>query len=430
MNRAKPISSFKKGIRVSENISLEQMQRYYPLDVVQDCLKTTNCESQRNRELPNWFVVYYLMAACNQRHLSQKEVLRRMGDGIQWFQGLVDIKVTGRSGITQSKERVASKAMKAIFDSCSLPIAKQGEPSCFYKDLLIVIIDGTEFDLYDSIPNSQHFGKSSNQHGETGYPKARTVGLMEAGTRIVFDLAIGRYKKPKPTQESDKPTEKDKTKKKRELLSESKVDVSEIKLARKLIRSLKPGMLLLADRLFMAFDLFEDCRRTGAQLLFRARDDRNLKKDEKLSDDSYLSTLYDSKKGSKRKSKVRVVEFDVEATTENEEPKTTSYRLITTLLDPIRYPAVELANLYRQRWQIETMLDEAKNHLLGGELLRSRTPELVEQEIYAAFMTNNLIHSMMYEAAVRAKIDPGDLSFTHAKNVFERYLPKFGLFSP
>ena len=414
--RSLPVSSF-KGLSFSDKVNLEQLHQSYPPSVVKDCLAKNDSASERNRDLPNEFVFYYMLALCLHREHSQKEVLRRMADGLTWLYGLVPVKITGRSGISQAKERIKPEAAKAIFDACAKPLAQPGSIGCYYKGLLITALDGTEFDLYDSEDNSKHFGKSSNQFGECGYPKARAVGLMEAGTRSVFAVTVGKYKETEVEKQSTKKSDR-KCK-----------EVGEVSLALTLTNRLRPNMILLADRLFMAFELFKKCRATGAQLLFRAREDRTLRKEQVLSDSSYISTIYDSKNGSKDSQKVRVIEFSLKLTA-NGTTEESSYRLITTLMDHVKYPHHELAKLYRERWEIETMFDEAKNHLMNGELLRGRTPDLVYLEVYATFMAHNVVRRAMYDASQFAKIDPDELSFTHSKNVVERYLPKFGSFPP
>lgn len=418
--RPQPVSAFAKKIRLSDNISLAQMERYYARDVVLECLRANGNNTKRNRELPNDFVFYYLLTLCLHRNVSQKEVLRRMSDGLDWFYGLVDVKITGRSGISQAKSRIKSNAMKAIFERCAKPVATPRSAGCFYGKHRIVVIDGTDIDLYDSKQNAEYFGKSSNQFGECGYPKARAVALIEAGTHSVFALNIGKYKVADDEAESLDG---------RKVGARKVKQIGEISLAMSLTHHLEPGMIVLADRLFMAFELFEKCRDTGAELLFRAREDRNLEKEQILPDGSYVSTIYDSRGGSKKSLKVRVIEFSLEVTL-NGKQTGSSYRLLTTLMDHEAHPLDELAKLYKERWEVELMLDEVKNHLMEGDLLRGRTPELVKQEIYAMIMAYNAVRYAMHEAAQMAKIDIDQLSFTHSKNVVERYLPKFGSFPP
>ena len=107
------------------------------------------------------------------------------------------------------------------------------------------------------------------------------------------------------------------------------------------------------------------------------------------------------------------------------------YRLLTTLLDPAAAPAVELAALYHERWEIETALDELKTHLRGARIvLRSKTPDLVRQEFYGLMLAHFAVRGLMHEAALRAGEDPDRISFLHAVRVVRRTIARFAATPP
>lgn len=388
------------GVRLSDKLALAQLHRFFPLETVRQALKTENRETMRMRELPNEFMAYYPIILCLYRDASQQEVLRVMTDGLDYLFGLKEFKVTGKSGISQARARVGSGPLASVFESCAKPIAKEDARGCFYKGLRLTALDGSDLDLDDCEDNHKYFGRNRNQHSDGPFPKARVVGLVEVGTKAIFGLSIGLC-----------------------------LD-SEIALAKNVIPKLEAGMLCIADRLFMSFELYKTASEQGAQLLFRARLDRNLEREEVLPDGSYLSTIYAHTDRKKEKGiRVRVLDSDVDVEVGGIKSRQ-SYRFITTLFDWKTYPLVELVELYRQRWEIETMLAEVKTHLMGSQPLRSRTAELVKQEIYGMFMAHYAIRRIMYEAAYSEKLDPDDLSFTHSRNVLERNMPKFGIFPP
>jgi hypothetical protein len=388
------------GVRLADKLTFAQLHRYFPTSIVRDSLEKTQRATKRTRELPNEFMTYYPVMLCLYRDVSQQEVLRVMADGLHWLLGLKDFKITGKSGISQARARVGSEPLIDVFARCAKPLAKPGSEGCFYGGLRLVAIDGSEVDLDDCPENSERFGRSKNQHGEGAYPKAKLVGLVEVGTRAAFALSVGKYKD------------------------------SENALALNVIGKLTSGMLCLADRLFMSWDIFDQARKTGAELLFRARDDRNLPVEKRLPDGSYLSTIYASTDRKQENGiKVRVIDYDAEISCDGKRTKY-PYRLITTLMEHEAFPIAELAKLYRERWEFETMLDELKTHLMQSQPLRSRTPDLVVQEIYGMVMAHYAIRAVMYEAAASESIDPDELSFTHSRNVLERNLPKFGAFPP
>ncbi|MFF0630783.1 transposase [Streptomyces sp. NPDC004296] len=109
----------------------------------------------------------------------------------------------------------------------------------------------------------------------------------------------------------------------------------------------------------------------------------------RFPDGSYLSTLGDLR--------VRVIDCEITVTTSARKP-TSLYRLATTLLDHQHHPAAELTTLYHQRWEIETAYLELKSTILGGRVLRARTPEGIDQEIYALVVVYQLLRTAMADA--------------------------------
>jgi hypothetical protein len=183
----------------------------------------------------------------------------------------------------------------------------------------------------------------------------------------------------------------------------------EITLAAAVVPALRKGMRCLADRFFPAYDLWRQAAHIGADLLWQAPENARLEVDQRLADGSYLSRLYrstsDRRKGRKALV-VRVIEYRLQDVP-GAEP---IYRLITTVLDPELAPAKELAALYSERWEIETALDELKTHLRGAQIvLRSKTPELVQQEFYGLLMAHFVIRGLMHEVALQADEDPSTL---------------------
>jgi hypothetical protein len=81
----------------------------------------------------------------------------------------------------------------------------------------------------------------------------------------------------------------------------------------------------------------------------------------------------------------------------------TDYRLVTTLLDARRHPARELAALYAQRWEIETVFAELKTHQRGAQVvLASKTPDGVLQQIWAHLLVHHALRELMRPDACAA----------------------------
>jgi hypothetical protein len=210
----------------------------------------------------------------------------------------------------------------------------------------------------------------------------------------------------------------------------SKYRTDEITLAQQVVPALRQGMLCLADRFFPGYKLWRMASRTGADLLWRTRQNARLDIDQRLSDGSYLSRLYASTSDRRNQRKgivVRVIDYRLKDVKDAE----AIYRLITTILDPTQAPAKELAALYHERWEIETALDELKTHLRGAQIvLRSKTPELVKQEFWGLLMAHYAIRSLMHEAALKADEDPDRLSFLHSVRVVQRRMARYVAIPP
>ena len=210
----------------------------------------------------------------------------------------------------------------------------------------------------------------------------------------------------------------------------AKYATDEITLAQSVVPALSQGMLCLADRFFPSYKLWKKARQRGAELLWRVRQNARLEMDRRLADGSYLSRMYASSSDRRHARKamvVRAIDYGLKDVP-GAEPV---YRLITTLLDPEQAPAQELAALYHERREIGTALDELKTHLRGAQIvLRSKTPELVQQEFYGLLLAHFALRGLMHEAALQAGEDPDRLSFLHSVRVVQRRLPRFVAIPP
>ena len=104
---------------------------------------------------------------------------------------------------------------------------------------------------------------------------------------------------------------------------------------------------------------------------------------------------------------------------------------MTTLLDPEQAPGLELAALYHERWEIEGVFDEFKTHLRASStVLRSKTPDLVQQELWGLLLAHFAIRQLMAQAAWQRGLDPDRLSFSHAVRVIKRKMPQAAAVPP
>jgi hypothetical protein len=398
---ARTLAELPKGSRITDYISLGVVAKTFPLATVKSVLATTDRESVRQRDLPAHVVVYYVIALVFYMQCSYREVLRCLLEGIQWLMHPgVRIKVAGKSGISQARTRLGVEPLRRLHNEVVRPIAVEATQGAWYRGWHVVSLDGSTLDIADERANEEAFGRPGAKRGKSAYPQIRFVSLVESGTHVLFGSQMGGY------------------------------STGEITLAKGVLSWLHHGMLCLADRQFFGFELWNQARATGAQLLWRIRKNLRLPCERRLADGSYLSRIYPTERDRRHKTNgvvVRVIEYRLEGVA-GAEP---IYRLITTILDPELAPAHELAALYHERWEIETALDELKTHLRGPRIvLRSKTPDLVRQEFYGLMMAHFAVRGLMHEAAIKADEDPDRLSFVHAVRVIRRKLPIYHAIPP
>jgi hypothetical protein len=379
---ARHAKNISQGSTVTEHLGVGVLALCYPLALIQGILNECGKKDKRIRDLPMALMVYYVMALSLFPEAGYQAVLRWLLSGLQWL-GNRPFRIACRESLSDARQRLGVLPLKKLHERAARPMTDKALLGSYFNDLLLVSIDGSTLALQDTIANSQRFGRPTNQHGAGAWPLARFVVLVECGTHLIFGAKLGAY------------------------------NDSEVTLAHSLVPRLRPGMLCLADRLFPGYELWKKCAMTGAHLLWRAKLSVNLKRIRDLSDGSYLASWLpeeERKKGNEAMI-VRVIEYRLD------DPKACNakaeiYRLITTIVDPAMATAIELAELYPQRWEVEITIKEGKAILRSGTVtLRSKKPELVEQEFWGMLLAHYVVRKMMAQAALERKLDPDRLSY-------------------
>jgi Insertion element 4 transposase N-terminal/Transposase DDE domain len=377
----------------------------FPPDVVDRVVAEAGRVERRRRLLPARVVVYYVLALALFADSSYEEVMRQLVEGLAWDSGWQRAwAVPDKASIFKARRRLGREPLELLFKAVASPLASEATRGAFYRGLRLMSLDGTCLDVPDTPANDEAFGRpgSSRREGGGAFPQLRLVALSESGTHAIIDAALGPYEK------------------------------SENALADELLGALQTGMLCLADRGFYSFERFQNARASGAELLWRAKANMLLPREQPLPDGSYLTRVYRSQPDQRAKRdgvRVRVVEYrlDDPGLPETEQ----RYRLISTLLDPDAAPAGELGVLYSERWEIEGALDEFKTHQRGPRVvLRSKHPDGVYQETYGYLCTHYAIRRVMHDAALRADLDPDRLSFTRSLRAARRSARTQPGFSP
>jgi hypothetical protein len=388
--------------RLSDHISIGVLTRVFPPELVDRVVEQTGRGEQRHRLLPARVVVYYVLGLALFSQCAYEEVMRMLVEGLSWAQGWSrPWAVPTKAALFKARARLGSEPLRALFSSVAAPLATTRTKGAFFRDWRLMAVDGTTLDLPDTAANDAMFGRPSSGRGEGvgAFPQVRVVGLGECGTHAVVDAAAGRYA------------------------------TSEKALVRDLFRSFRPGMLVLADRGFYGFELWNQAAATGTALCWRVRTDLLLPVEERLPDGSYLSSIYARADRRHDGVTVRVIDYSLED--EGRAPTAMRYRLLTTILDSKAAPAAELAACYAERWEFENTLDELKSHQRGPRIvLRSKAPEGVVQELYAYLCVHFAIRWLMCQVAAETNTDPDRLSFTRTLRVARRTTASHPGFSP
>ena len=306
---ARTVASLPAGSRITDYISLGVIAKFFPVDAVREVLNQTKRASVRERDLPAHVVVYYVIALALYMRSSYREVLRCLLEGVQW---LLDpsavVKVAGKSGISQARSRLGPEPLQKLYAASVAPIAERRTKGAWYREWRLISLDGSTLDTADTEENEEAFGRPGASRGASAFPKIRFVALLENGTHVLWAAHMSKYA------------------------------TDEITLAQDVVPALRKGMLCLADRFFPSYKLWQTAARTGADLLWRTRQNARLDVDQRLPDGSYLSRIYASTSDRRHQRKglvVRVIDYRLKDVP-GAEP---IYRLITTILDHTQAPA-------------------------------------------------------------------------------------------
>jgi len=348
---------------------LGELTRIVPFEMVDAVLAETARVQQRVRALPSRVVVYLLLAGALFAECGYPQVWARL---VAALDGL-PVATPSPAGLATARRRVGAAPLAALFDLLRGSAAGPATRGVWWHGRLVCAVDGTTLCCPDTPANLAVYRKGGGHHGGTGYPMVRLAALVACGTRAVLAAAFG------PTS------------------------IDERDLAARLLGALHPGMLVLADRNFGYRPPLTALAETGADLLVRVKAGLRWPVCRRCGDGSWISRIGPLE--------VRVLQAQITVATPAGR-RTQLYQLVTTVTDA---SCADLVRLYHQRWEIETAYAELKHSILGGRVLRARTPAGIEQEIYALLITYQALRIAICDATLTTPpIDPDRGSFTVA----------------
>ncbi len=404
--------------RLTDRISLGVLAEILPRDLIEDVLDETGGREQRSRRLPAHVMVRFCLAMCLFFDEDYEEVMRSLVGSLKDMGSWRDEwSVPSTSAITQARQRLKADPLRVLFDRVAVPVAGRGTKGAWLGSRRLMAVDGFMLDIADTPDNATEFGRLDEGPKASAFPQVRVLALEECGSHAVTAASFGPCR------------------------------VDERSLLTDILGGLEADMLVIVDRNFYSFGLWTQALNTGADLLWRVQASVTLPVIEPLPDGSYRSVVINPKITGARRTAlidqarrghqipddtaipVRVVEYEVPDRDGNGTGELIC--LITSVLDPSDVTAIELAAAYHERWESETSFREKKTYLRGsGRVLRSKSPQMVRQEIWALLLTHYAIRKLMCHAADEAGLDPDRLSFTRSLRVIRRQVTDQADFSP
>jgi hypothetical protein len=390
-----------------DRISVGVLTRVFTPELVDAAVEEAGAREQRRRLLPARLVVYFTLALWlfRGRNCGYGQVMTKLADGLYHQRRAADLlerqlepdgwveagdgrrwRQPNISNLSRGRGKLGPGPLHNVFLQVAGPTGEDGDPGVFCCGLRIVSVDGATTDVPDSTANGEYFGRPSNATRDGAFAQVRWLVAAESGTGSLMGAALGPYTAGEQT------------------------------LALDLLECLGPGQIVLADRKFLSWSLARDVLATGAHILWRASASFTLRPVKVLADGTYLAELKPPRKKDGPALTVRVIEYSVltAPAAGGQAEVSEVFCLVTDLLDPEEYPALDLACCYPKRWDCETVIGRHKTDMGEGQpVLRSKDPAGVAQEMWALFAVYQALCKLTGLGAAAAGIPPSKISFPH-----------------
>jgi hypothetical protein len=381
--------SFESLFRATQEIAnppgLSALQRSFPEAWVQQALSVKEGTSGtfRRRRLPSEQVVWLVIAMGLFRDLPIAECEKRLA------LALPGVGPIAKSSVSESRKRLCPEAVQRLFSLSADAWATASAARHAWRGLSVYGIDGTTVRVADTPENRDAFpGHPARNNTEGSYPLVRLVVLMALRSHLLLDASFGPHR-GEGTFESH--------------------------MARPLLAKLPEHSLTIVDKAYLSAEfLLSISSGSGSKhWMTRAKRTTSYTVLKKLGKDDEL-ILCKVSDAARRKNPELPETWTMRRITY----RIKGFRpasLLTSLEDAERYPARELIALYHERWDLELAYRELKTSLLERqEALRSKSPELVKQELWGILLAYNLVRVELDRVALSIQVTPSRLSFVHA----------------
>jgi hypothetical protein len=371
---------------------------------VEQALRATGTATIRRRKLPAEYVVWLVIGMAMLRDRSIAEVVRHLD--------LVMPTSTGKrqhvsgGAVVQARDRLGPEPLAWLFHATAAVWASASADEHRWRGLAVLGVDGSTLRVPDSPENDAYFGRPGTNRGGAGaaYPQLRLVTLMVLRSHLLLEVAFGPYRE------------------------------GELSLAQKLWPRLPQRSLLIMDREFATYENFHTLSHPAQQRYWLTRAKKNhiaaLRVIQKLGPGDALVQLRPS--AATRTLQPSLPETLLMRAIRYQRKGFKPQTLLTSLLDPLAFPATEIIALYHERWDLELAYDEVKTHTLEREeaSLRCKNPDRIAQELWGLAVAYNLVRLTMAEVARRAGVLPNQISYRHTLHFVRAFWISAWLASP
>ena len=288
-------------------------------------------------------------------------------------------------GYCRARQRLPVTMIRTLAQETGEHLCRQSALHWRWQGRCVKLIDGTGISMPDTPLNQSCYPQLSSQAVGVGFPLARLLAVICLSTGGVLDAAIGPF--------------------------EGKGH-GEHGLLRGLLNAFQTGDVVLGDALYSSYWLLAALQSAGADGVFTQHAGRrtDFRRGHRLGKHDHIVTWNRPRQAPVWMSKEAYAAFPPSLTMR--EARCGHLTLVTTMLDPQQVSPRALGELYKQRWHVELDLRAIKT-ILGMEVFRCQTPEMVEKELWTYLLAYNLIRVLMAEAAGRSSLHPRDISFKH-----------------